>query len=438
MTIARKLVGIGVALALGLALGVGASRVASGQTPETAPSRDGDLRGVIDQLQRSEAEQSRLKSEVAGLKGDRAKLNTELIKTGDSLRKAEQRLADAEGRLEDVTASEAALRRSLEVRRGLITEVLATLQRMGRKPPPAVIVRPEDMLEAIRSAIVLGHVLPEIRAEAEALANDLAELIRLKAAASDERRKLKDERDRIEGERARLAALVEARQGQIETSERALNAERQRVEDFSRQAQSLKDLIARTEAELAAGQRGADQARKTPAPASPGQDMAALASTAFKDPARLAPKIALSDARGLLNLPTNGPIIRAFGASDGSGGTERGITISARPGNIVTAPSDGWIMFSAPYRSYGRVLIINAGNGYNFVLTGLQTTSVEIGQFVLAGEPLGTMGSVPAGNVTAAEVQTGQSLLYVELRKDNQPIDPSPWWAKTLSEKARG
>ena len=396
-----------------------------------------DLRSVVDKLQRSEAEQARLKSEIAGLQGDRAKLNAELLKTTDAVRRAETRVSDSQGRLDDVAASEGALRQSLEARRGTITEVLATLQRMGRKPPPAVVVRPEDMLEAIRSAMLLGYVLPEIRGEAESLVADLGELVRLKDAASVERQRLANERDTISGERSRLAALVEARQAQIDSSERALKDERARIEDFSKQAQSLKDLISRAESDQAAMRRATEQASRTPAPAQSPQELAALSSAAFRDPARLQPKIAFTDARGLLALPTNGQIIRPYGGSDGFGGTERGITIAAQAGNIVTSPSDGWVLFAGPYRSYGRVLIINAGNGYNFVLTGLRDTSVEIGQFVLAGEPVGTMGTAQP-DARIPEAVAGQPMLYVELRKDNQPIDPSPWWAKNLSEKARG
>ena len=412
---------------------------AQAQSPPAADraGRSEQLQDVVDKLQRSEAEQARLKSEIAGLQGDRAKLNAELLKTTDAVRKAETRVAESQGRLDDVAASEGALRQSLEARRGTITEVLATLQRMGRKPPPAVVVRPEDMLEAIRSAILLGYVLPEIRGEAESLVADLGELVRLRDAAAVERQRLAGERDTISGERSRLAALVEARQGQIDSSERALKDERARIDEFSRQAQSLKDLIARAEADKSAMRRAVDQASLTPEPARNPQELAALSSSAFRDPARLQPKIAFTDARGLLALPTNGQIIRPYGSNDGFGGTERGITIAAAVGNVVTSPSDGWVLFAGPYRSYGRVLIINAGNGYNFVLTGLRDTSVEIGQFVLAGEPVGAMGAAQP-DARTSEAAGGQPMLYVELRKDNQPIDPSPWWAKNLSEKARG
>lgn len=415
---------------------------APAQTPpvNSPAQKQNELKGVTETLRRSEAEQARLRSEIAGLKGDRAKLNEALIKAADAIRMTEERIEASQARLAEVTQSESALRKSLEARRGTITEVLAALQRMGRKPPPAVVVRPEDMREAIRAAILLGHVLPEIRGEAERLATDLGELVRLRDAARVERERLTGERDTILGERTRIAALVEARQSQIEGSEKALAAERGRIDALSKQSQTLKDLIARAESENEATQRALDQARKAQQPAGTPQEAAALATAAFKDPARLQPKIAFADARGLLTLPASGVISKAYGSPDGYGGVERGLTISAAPDSIVTAPSDGWVLFAGAYRSYGRVLIINAGGGYNFVLTGLHHTSVEIGQFILAGEPVGSMAGA-AGETT--ETGGARLPLYVELRKDNQPIDPSPWWIRSAAdkkspEKARG
>jgi septal ring factor EnvC (AmiA/AmiB activator) len=410
------------------------------QVPQSQAERQNELRGVTETLRRSEAEQSRLKSEVAGLKGDRAKLNTELLKSADAVRQLETRIAVAETRLGEVTSNEAALRRSLEGRQDTIVEVLAALQRMGRRPPPAVVVRPEDMREAIRAAILLGYVLPEIRVEAERLVADLGELVRLRDAAAAEQRRLQTERDAIAAERARLTELVSMRQSQIDVSEKALVEERSRIEGLARQSQTLKDLIARAESDNEATLRALDQARKVPAAGNGGQDVAALQTEAFKDPARLAPRIAFADARGMLALPVTGVVDRKFGTPDGFGGQERGLTIAAAADSIVTAPSDGWVLFAGPWRSYGRVLILNAGGGYNFVLTGLQHTSVEIGQFILAGEPVGSMGQAAEKGPDGGR----QTLpLYVELRKDNQPIDPTPWWAKTAGdritpEKARG
>ena len=53
---------------------------------------------------------------------------------------------------------------------------------MGRGPPPAVLVRPEDMLEAIRTSMLLGAVVPELRTETEALASDLGDLVQARNA----------------------------------------------------------------------------------------------------------------------------------------------------------------------------------------------------------------------------------------------------------------
>src|SRR5215211_3024482 len=119
----------------------------------------------------------RLESEIAEIRSDRAKLNAALIAAGERSRAAEDRVHALETRLETLTASESAIRKSLESRRGMIVEVFAAQQRMGRRPPPAVLVRPEDMLEAVRASILLGAVLPELRSETEALATDLGELV---------------------------------------------------------------------------------------------------------------------------------------------------------------------------------------------------------------------------------------------------------------------
>jgi F0F1-type ATP synthase membrane subunit c/vacuolar-type H+-ATPase subunit K len=70
-------------------------------------------------------------------------LTAALIETTARARAGDIRIADIEGRLTSSQASEAAIRRSLESRRSVIADVLAALQRMGRRPPPAVLVRPD-------------------------------------------------------------------------------------------------------------------------------------------------------------------------------------------------------------------------------------------------------------------------------------------------------
>lgn len=407
------------------------------ETAEEKARREQDLKVLEEAITANAEARRRLEAEIESIKADRAKLNAALIGTAERVRGTEDRIRGLEQRLQTLTSSEAAIRRSLQSRRGVIIEVFAALQRMGRRPPPAVLVRPEDMLEAVRASIMLGAVLPELRVEAEILATDLTELVRLKEAITADRATLNGELTALTREQERVAALMEARQGRIAEVERDAGAERSKAEELARQAGTLKELIDRMEAEIAGAQRASEEARKA-AEAQERQTREKFAQLAFRDPARLAPKIPFTEARGLLPRPVSGETTLEFGASDGYGGTTRGISITTRQNATVVSPADGWVAFAGPFRSYGRLLIINAGGGYYVLLAGMDQINVDVGQFVLAGEPVATMGEAPLMSLIGAAIEKNNPVLYVEFRKDGGSIDPGPWWAKSQSEKVRG
>jgi len=167
------------------------------------------------------------------------------------------------------------------------------------------------------------------------------------------------------------------------------------------------------------------------------------ALSALNDPSRMGPAIAFVSARGRLPLPVNGTKVKDFGTPDGAGSNEKGISISTRPGAQVTAPCDGWVVYAAPYRSYGQLLILNVGGGYHVLLAGMERITVDPGQFVLTGEPVSVMGSgtqVASAAVPGLSSVIGspQPVLYIEFRKDGTPIDSTPWWAATANEKVGG
>ncbi|MXQ13930.1 murein hydrolase activator EnvC family protein [Microvirga makkahensis] len=409
----------------------------SPETEEEKKKRQNDLKVLEEAMNASAEAQKRLAAEIEEIKSDRAKLNATLIETAGRVRNTEDRIRGLEQRLQTLTASETAIRRSLESRREVIVEVFAALQRMGRRPPPAVLVRPEDMLEAVRASIMLGAVLPELRAEAEILASDLAELVRLKDAIATDRSTLDKELTALNGEQQRLTALMAARQSRMAEVERSIGAERGKAAELAREADTLKELIDRMEAEIAGAQRAAEEARKA-AEAQEREAKERFAQAAFRDPARLAPKVPFPETKGLLPRPVSGEVSLDFGADDGYGGTTRGISITTRPKAAVVSPADGWVAFAGPFRSYGRLLIINAGGGYYILLAGMDQINVDVGQFVLAGEPVATMGDAPLMSLTGSAIEKNNPVLYVEFRKDGGSIDPGPWWAKSQSEKVRG
>ncbi len=411
------------------------------EKPQAVPGADVQiqLRSIEKDIERSNFEQRRLAFEIENVTAEAQKLRAELIAVAARVRAAEERVAEGETRVEELRRQEDALRRSLQGRERVTAEILAAMQRIGRKPPPALLVRPEDVLQAMRAAILLGAVLPDMRDEAMILVADLKTLVELRRQAAAAAEALRGARDGIASEHNRLAELVAQRQDRLKMSQEELDRERMRVATLAREARSLRDLISRSENEIVGQPRAAEIARRAPAPAR-GTEVASLGTGAGREPARLQPRQSLAERRGQVPLPVSGTILRRFGQPDGLGGTERGITISSNANAVVTMPADGWVHFAGPYRGYGHLLIINAGNGYHIVLAGLDRLSVEIGQFVLAGEPVGFLGrgGEDQGGEARQGLGTPRPALYVEFRKDGSPVDPSPWWSTQSAEKARG
>jgi septal ring factor EnvC (AmiA/AmiB activator) len=382
------------------------------------------LKALRDAQQKSIETEASIKREIEEIGVNRRKLNETVIATAARVRDVESKVAEREARLKPLDAREHAIRESLEGRRAVIGEVLAALQRIGRRPPPALVASPEDALQAVRTAIVLGAVLPNMRVQVDALARDLLTLVTVRKDIAEGRDKLKAELADLETQRSRMSALVAERQKQQAEREHALEAERARAAELAQKASDLKDLIGKLEQSLDAATKAA-------------RDAGRPAMAALSDPGRLGPAVAFASLRGHVPIPVNGVKLKHFGEPDGIGGAEKGVSVATRPAAQVTAPADGWVVYAGPFRSYGQLLILNVGGGYHLLLAGMDRISVDLGQFVLTGEPVGQMGN---GSQIAAVLaaESNQPVLYIELRKDGVPVDPGPWWAAGEGEKVRG
>src|SRR5919198_1849151 len=102
-------------------------------------SRRLELRGMEDTLETSQEQRRKIEAEIASIRADRAKLTAALLEATQNTNAAERKISETEARLDTLTGSEDAIKRSLASRRAVIAEVLASLQRMGRKPPPALL-----------------------------------------------------------------------------------------------------------------------------------------------------------------------------------------------------------------------------------------------------------------------------------------------------------
>ncbi|MHA7774607.1 murein hydrolase activator EnvC family protein [Roseibium sp. M-1] len=402
---------------------------------ERKKEREQELASLSRDIEVSTDRQAAIAREIRALDRDRETLNAKIISTSDTIKGLETQLSDTERRLRALGENEDAVRLSLISRRDILSEVLGALQRIGRRPPPALAVRPSDALSAVRSAILLNAVMPELKVETEALAADLEELQRLKTVIAEEKNRLRGDAMRLAEEKSRLELLLSAKRQEHQKSVKDLQDEKDRAEELASKAGSLQELIATLEAEIDSARDAAEKSRQASLDA---RKNPSRKFDPFSDPGRLAPAITFEEAKGQLPQPVAGTLLKDFGQDDEFGSVTEGQSIATRPGSNVTSPADGWVVYSGPFRSFGQLLILNTGDGYHVLLAGMDRIDAELGQFVLTGEPVGVMGATQWASASTFGLGSTQPILYVEFRKDGRAVDPTPWWARTEEEKARG
>jgi septal ring factor EnvC (AmiA/AmiB activator) len=403
---------------------------------------ESELRELAKTLAESRDRTKTLQAGLIGIERTSAGLRQALVASAEKRKSLENQTLEDEAKLRDLEAKLGKVKVSLHERRGLLAEVLAALQRMGRNPPPALLVSPDDALSSVRSAILLGAVVPGVRRETDRLAADLKSLTDLSVALAAQRQTYVTTMASAIEEEQRMNALLEENAKLSAKSQDDLERENQRVEQLAARATSLENLIASLERSIASARDAAEAARAND------RDMAALtpeqrarlqeeAGAILPDKNRIAPAYPFSVLKAKLALPVAGDVIRQVGEDDGTGHPAQGLTVAAGSGLVVTAPADGWVMFAGPFRSYGEMVIMNAGENYHILLSGMDKVSVRQGQFVVSGEPVGQMGEKRIASATGLNLETDRPTLYIEFRKDGKPVDSRPWWSVKELGKAR-
>jgi murein hydrolase activator len=385
-----------------------------------------DLERVEASLTISRERIEALRAEIAAMEGDAAQQNAALIAAGQRVQLAEIEIGDVEQRLGDLIGREMDVRGRLDGADREIANVLAALERISLNPPPALIVDPGDALGSARGAMLIAAILPQLRARADAVATDLEALTALRQAAMAEEQTLRTNHDVLEEEQLRIATLIAARNQGVSQIGTTLATEESEAVALAERAETLRELISalsRRAAEGAAAEPEAD-------PDQPSLSPEAI-ELAFADATRTQPAIPFSLARGYLVQPANGVTVLEFGANDGRGGISQGQSIVTRAEAEVLSPADGFVLYRGAYLNYGQIVILNTGSGFTALLAGLDSISVDIGQFVQMGAPIGTMGSRTSGRTVTTSAGNTQPTLYIELRQSNEPFDPAGWWANT-------
>ena len=403
------------------------------------------------ELQSNRVKAEGLTKDLAALAEERARLNSELIEAGSRVQTSEARLSETEGKLAELTEQVTVIQTSITERKVAIVKMLSAMQRIGRTPPPAIVTRRDDALAVVRGAMLLAKVFPELKYQADNLSHELEGLVTLENGIRTQRDEQKREADRLAAEQGRLDRLLEERKSRLAKGEVELTEVKQSTEQLASEVTNLNELIDRLDVQIAkaeVAQYDAEIAAEKALRARLQQEVLATPANenvieikpdstklAFASPDRLKPAMPFEQAKGTLRLPAQGKQMHGFGETDAAGTALKGLSLQTREEARITAPADGWVVYSGPFRSYGQLLIINAGGGYHILLAGMSRIDVSLGQFVLAGEPIAVMGKSPASGNSSDE--SSRPVLYVEFRKDGRPVDPGPWWAEA-SGKVQG
>lgn len=381
--------------ALILAAAAAAEEAAPARTPEELKRLQDEIAATARQRAEDDAQRKAMSAELETLRAESADLAAEV-------QGLERDLTRAEARIVELGARDTELSGALEQRRDRIAPLLGALQRLRRDPPPALAVSPDDAVAAARGAMLIASVAQKLETEATALAADLAELGRTRVALSAERDVAKARQTEIESRRAELAGLIERRQATVaRLADGVLNADTA-IASLESRAADMTELMAWLEEN------------------EPDAGAESSGSAAVDGPVQVGGKAeTFSAAKGRIRWPAAGVVAAAYGETGPDGLAMRGVSLKVRPSAQITSPADGEIVFAGPFQGYGRLLILNPGEGYFVLIGGLARLDAAEGQHVLAGEPLG-VGPIAGENGAAA--------IYIELRRNGAPVDPAKWF----------
>ncbi len=399
--------------------------VAAGSASLAEPSQDKlELERLEQELEAVQSNQAKKAATSERLKQEADTLSTALIGTAARIRTQEDVLIEAGQRVTDLLEQEQETAQQLADHQLELGALLGAMQTLERQRPPALLVSPDDAVKAVQSAILLDEIVPKLIERADRLAKELLELRTLKEEIVAEQASIAVAETKLEYERQLIERLLSLKIKQQTDIQKTIAEDERRIAELAQRATTLKALI-----------QGLDDESKIAlsdsftAALRPGDPNQSAADRIDENRAQRTVRLRFSDAKGSLQMPVNGSILVKFGASNPNGDKSRGVTLETRENAQVIVPFDGKIVFAGPFMDYEQLLLIEAGDGYHMLLTGMARIYGKVGDRLLAGEPVGGMGVTP--NDSEAEADEVAPKLYLELRKNGDPINPLPWLAST-------
>jgi septal ring factor EnvC (AmiA/AmiB activator) len=379
-----------------------------------APKIDPALR--LQQMERARAAQLATAQQAAEAKAQAAAradaLAQQRADQAARLRVLETQVDDTARQLAAARDARAAAEAEIDRRTVDLNALLPLALRLSLYPSETILAAPAPPDQALEGLLITHGLAAE-------LARQVNELRRRQAEAAALEATITAAQSTLAAQRARQRAQATALDQQITAAQETIRAASQESGAAALQASLLAAKAADLRGAIASMMQAQQQAAARAA-----QDAArGLREKGGAARARLA-TLSTPAGPGLSGAArvtlVAGRVVRAWGAP-AEDGPATGVTFGTAPGAYVSSPCTGRVGFAGPFRSYGRLIILECGGGYDFVLAGLDRLDASLGTRVRAGEPVGRM---PDYDPAKSADRPG---LYVELRRGGQPVDPMPF-----------
>lgn len=320
------------------------------------------------------------------------------------IQEAQAEIAARQADIRIVDAQRDELRARLAQRQMPVLRLTAALQRLSRRPLAIALLRPGSLTDTMHTRALLETMLPEVRQRTASLRADIDKARALRERAVGAVAALKREQGALTTRRQALAALETRQRLALRSASGTADRESERALALAEQARDL-DALA-----LDLGRAGEkrEALARLPGPVMRPAQPGAQTGLPIEVPQMLAPP----SAAPRFQLPVQGRLVAGFGATPAPGSpASRGISLAAGAGAQAVAPGAGRVAFAGPYRGYGTIVIIDHGEGWTSLVTGLAQIEVRVGEQLVEGSPLGIAGP-------------GRPIIALELRRDGKPVNP--------------
>jgi len=381
-----------------------------------------DVKKIEEEARRKALESKQFQAKAIQLNLELSKIDKTVITLAQKIQANEKSLSDLENKLVELKKNLVIKEEQFAKENLSLMQTVAALQNMSLNPSESVILQPISPIDIIRSAILLRETVPFLNEKSEKLKVDLDSVYEQKRKIESTVGETKKQKALLERQQAEMRQLMK-KKTTLRHEVEVKGAKTQKIaESLASKANNLRELLEELERQKEIARKKREE-----------EERIALMKRQQEMQNSVAPHVVdqkthdtikkqvkggrFAQAKGSLNRPVSGAKVTDYGQFISKGVTSKGIVYKTRPNAQVTALFDGTVIFSGPFKGYGNIIIVEHGDGYLSLLAGLEHIDCDVGQMILTGEPVGTM---PNNN---------QAKLYVEIRKNRHPINPSPWIA---------